>query len=204
MTKPGTIYDRIAGFYDSLVRQHGHSPQACHYGRAASQAVKFQVLSEIMPLAGKTILDVGCGFADFADYLERHHKNIRYSGIDLSPRMVRQAKKLHPGLDIRQGNILDLSGKKFDLVTCNGIFYLLGKNADLIMRRMVRKMYDLAEEAVAFNSLSAWAPDKNKREFYADPVETLRFCRSLTPRLQLRHDYHKRDFTVYLFKKRLR
>jgi hypothetical protein len=39
-------------------------------------------------------------------------------------------------------------------------------------------------------------------EFYADPVEIVRFCRSLTPWVVLRHDYLAHDFTVYLYRDR--
>jgi hypothetical protein len=53
---------------------------------------------------------------------------------------------------------------------------------------------------VAFNSLSAWATDQEAGEFYADPLRVVDFCRRITPRVVLRHDYHPRDFTVYLYK----
>jgi hypothetical protein len=54
--------------------------------------------------------------------------------------------------------------------------------------------------ALAFNSLSNWANDQEANEFYADPVQVLNFCRELTPWVVLRHDYHPRDFTVYMYK----
>jgi hypothetical protein len=68
------------------------------------------------------------------------------------------------------------------------------------MRSFVSRMWQMAKVAVAFNTLSSWAPDQEAGEFYADPVETLAFCRTLTPRLTLRHDYHRRDFTVYMYR----
>ena len=37
-------------------------------------------------------------------------------------------------------------------------------------------------------------------EFYTDPLQTLAFCRTLTPWVTLRHDYHSRDFTIYMRK----
>jgi len=61
-------------------------------------------------------------------------------------------------------------------------------------------MYALATTAVAFNSLSAWAPDQEAGEFYADPLQVVDLCRRLTPWVVLRHDYHPRDFTVYMYK----
>jgi hypothetical protein len=58
----------------------------------------------------------------------------------------------------------------------------------------------VCRKAVAFNSLSAWAPAREPGEFYADPVAILTLCRELTPRLALRHDYHPRDFSLFMYK----
>ena len=66
----------------------------------------------------------------------------------------------------------------------------------------VLAVYEAAGEAVAFNSLSAWADDPEAGEYYADPLEVTAFCRTLTPWVAMRHDYHGRDFTCYLYKNR--
>lgn len=187
----------IAAYYDTLVARYGHDPRACDYGRAESQRVKFRVLSEVMPLAGLRLLDVGCGFADYADYLEGE---VDYTGIDVTAAMIDEARRLHPGLALARGNILDGIDATFDVVSANGIFYLLGAEAPRLMRDIVAAMWEAATRAVAFNSLSAWAPDPEPGEFHADPAEVLGFCRTLTPRVALRHDYHRRDFTVYLYR----
>lgn len=198
MTDP---FARIAGYYDGLVQKYGHDPRACDYGRAESQQIKFRVLSETMPLDNRSLLDVGCGFADFAGYLRSRFSGLQYSGIDLCPSMIAEAQRSHPELDLRVANIFDTSfDRSFDVVTANGIFYLLGEQAWPMMQRMIERMIALATSAVVFNSLSAWASDQELDEFYADPLQTVEFCRSLTPWVVLRHDYHPRDFTVYLYK----
>jgi SAM-dependent methyltransferase len=198
MTDP---FARIAGYYDGLIRKYGHDPRACDYGRAESQHTKFRVLSEVMPLANCSLLDVGCGFADFASFLQGRFAGLRYSGIDLCSAMIGEAQRSHPDLDLRVANISEASfDRRFDVVAANGIFYLLGDNAWPMMQKMIERMYALATSAVAFNSLSAWANDQEAGEFYADPLQTMDFCRRLTPWVVLRHDYHPRDFTVYVYK----
>jgi SAM-dependent methyltransferase len=200
MTDP---FVRIAGFYDGLVRQYGHDPRACDYGRPESQQVKFRVLSEVMPLSNTSLLDVGCGFADFATYLQPRFPGLKYSGIDLCSAMVAEARRNQPELNIRVENILDASFDcKFDVVTANGIFYLLGEQAWPMMQQIIERLYGLATSAVAFNSLSAWAKEEEQEagEYYADPIKVVDFCRRLTPWVVLRHDYHPRDFTIYMYK----
>lgn len=194
-------FARIADYYDRLVRKYGHDPRACDYGRVESQKIKFRILSEVLPLVNASLLDVGCGFADFAAFLQGRFSGLRYSGIDLCAAMVEEARSNHPELDLRVGNISEAEFKgTFDVVTANGIFYLLGDQAWPMMQRMIERMYALANTAVAFNSLSSWATDQEAGEYYADPLQVSDFCRRLTPWVVLRHDYHPRDFTVYLYK----
>jgi SAM-dependent methyltransferase len=194
-------FARIASYYQDLVAKYGHDPRACDYGRPQSQGVKFRVLSEVMPLNGCSVLDVGCGFADFRQFLKTRFSDVRYSGIDVCPAMVEQARHLDPSVDVKLGNILEYSIRdSIDLVTANGIFYLLGDGAWSTMKEIIRRMYALTRQAVAFNSLSAWAEDKEGGEFYAEPEEVLQFCRTLTPWVVLRHDYHPRDFTIYMYR----
>ena len=194
-------FDQIGRYYDRLVDQFGHHPRACDYGRAESQLAKFRVLEEIIEPGDDSLLDVGCGFADFADHLEARQIEISYHGIDLSAEMIKQARGRRPDLTLDQQNLLELQGEnEFDVVTANGIFYLLGQDAQRLVPLMMQTMFRLARRAVAVNSLSNWATDQEPNEFYADPLETLLLCRKLTSRVTLRHDYHPRDFTIYLYK----
>ena len=192
---------RIARFYESLVDRYGHDPRACDYGRAESQRIKFEVLADVMPLQGKRVLDVGCGFADFADHLFTCYGELIYEGVDITLRMIEEARRLHPTLSLRVLDILKQDpGEPYDLVTANGIFYLLGEDAELRMQQLIVRMYELSSSAVAFNSLSAWADQKEPGEFYADPLATVEFCRTLTPWVVLRHDYMPHDFTIYMYR----
>jgi SAM-dependent methyltransferase len=194
-------FPRIASYYQDLVDKYGHDPRACDYGRAQSQEVKFRVLSEAMPLDNCSVLDVGCGFADLERYLTPRSTRVRYSGIDICPAMVTEALRINPRVDVRVANLLDCSFREeFDLVAANGILYLLGDDAWPLMQSLITRMFGLARQAVAFNSLSAWATDKESGEFYPDPLLVLEFCHTLTSWVVLRHDYHPRDFTIYMYK----
>lgn len=202
MPQSGTdTFGRISNYYERLIQRYGHDPRACDYGRPESQRLKFEILSEVIPLDDISVLDIGCGFADFATYLQERFPGVRYSGVDLCESMIIEARRSHPDLDLKVANILDGGfDRSFDVVFANGIFYLLGEEAWPVMKQMIESMFGIAKSAVAFNSLSLWAPDREANEFYADPAEVLRFCRKLSPWVVLRHDYHPRDFTVYLYK----
>ncbi len=196
-----TPFNAIAEFYDRRVCEFGHHPRACDYGRVESQERKFRILAEAVDYRGLSVLDVGCGFADFADYLAARHDDVSYRGIDLSSEMIREAQTAHPRLDLRVGNVLqEPANALYDVVTANGIFYLLGADAPRLMRQLVEAMFRRARRCVAFNSLSTWASVHEPGEFYADPLEVVAWCRELSPRVTLRHDYLPHDFTIFLYR----
>lgn len=190
----------VASYYDSLVKKYGHDPRACDYGRPESQLIKFNILYQGILTDGKTILDVGCGFADFYTFLEARTNSVKYTGIDISDQMINHARQIHPNLDIRKLNILKDDPGRFDYIVANGIFYLLGRNAWTMMKQLVSRMYDLSEEGIAFNSLSIFSPEKETGEFYADPGKVMNYCLSSSKKVVLRHDYHERDFSVFMYK----
>ncbi|MFA9462559.1 class I SAM-dependent methyltransferase [Thiohalorhabdus sp. Cl-TMA] len=192
---------RIGEYYSELVGAHGANPLSCDYGRPTSQKRKFGAVAEVMPLSGKHVLDVGCGLGDFADYLDAEIGKVQYTGVEIAPAMLKEARQLRPHLDLRQLDILrETPEGQFDLVTANGIFYLLGTDAKYLTEKIITRMFSLTRYAVAFTTLSTWTDYQESGEFYADPLETLSFCRTLTPWVVLRHDYAPHDFTVYLYK----
>lgn len=196
-----TTTDHIAAYFDQLVAQHGSDLRALDYGRPESQQTRFRALAAVTDLTGKRVLDVGCGFAHLADFLDARFVDVRYTGIDLSPAVLDVARRRRPDLDLRLVDLMALPDERaFDVVFANGIFYLLGDDAPTKMRAMISRLYALAHEAVAFCSLSTWAPLKVEGEFHADPNEMLAYCRSLTPWVNLRHAHLPHDFTIYLYR----
>jgi SAM-dependent methyltransferase len=52
------------------------------------------------------VCDMGCGPGHVARYL--HEQGVRVCGVDLSPTMVEQARRLTPGIEFQQGDMLAL------------------------------------------------------------------------------------------------
>ena len=194
-------FENIAKFYNDRVQTFGHDPRACDYGRAESQKRKFAVLSQMTDYSEATVLDVGCGFADYAEHLLKRYQGVEYHGLDLSQEMIAKARLARPGLDLRVGNILELpQGEAYDIITANGIFYLLGEDAESLMQKIVAEMYKRSRKGVVFNSLSSWASIHEKGEYYANPLAVAEWCRKLSPWITLRHDYLPHDFTIFISK----
>lgn len=196
---------RTRDYFSTNLARFGAEVRAVDWGNVESQRLRFKVLAEVGKLHNSSLLDVGCGIGDLYGWLKQENIATRYCGIDITPEMTTIAKKRFPDVDFSVGNMLDgeqLPNQKYDFVIASGIFYLR-QNAPLeYLQTVVTAMFKAARIAVAFNSLSTWFEAKESGEFYADPLETVRFCRTLTPWVCLRHDYHPRDFTVFLYRDR--
>ena len=113
--------------------------------------------------------------------------------------MVEWARALNPGMRFEVCDLL-LKADQFraDYVMASGIYHLGNTQ---FMHRVLSVMYGPCDKGVAFNSLSGWGEVNNKLGYFiADPQETLKFCRTLTPFIMLRHDYLPHDFTMFLYR----
>jgi len=190
------------GYFNSLVEKHGIDPRALDWGGAESQRLRFSILAGIGPLGRASILDVGCGQGDFYGWLAEEKVDVDYHGIDITPAMVDIARARFPGarFDVRNVREDSPAERSYDFVFASGVFYLRRHEPFDFLCRMVEAMFACCRKGAAFNSLSAWAPRKEAGEFYTDPLDVVSFCRTLTPRVILRHDYHPQDFSIFLYK----
>jgi SAM-dependent methyltransferase len=194
---------RVIEYYTGLLQQHGPGPRAVDWGTGESQALRFNVLCAVGPLENTSVLDVGCGLGDLYGYLRSTGVNVQYTGYDITPALLEAARARFPKGRFIERNVVDLPeaelAPRWDYVIASGIFYLRQRDPDAYLRDMVARLSRLARRGVAFNTLSARAPEKSPDEYYADPAMVVGACLDLTPRVVLRHDYMPHDFTVYLY-----
>jgi len=198
---------KIIKFYEERLRKYGYSHLAMDYGDNRSQSIRFKVLAEAFPIKGFKILDVGCGIGDFYGYLKENFGNsFRYTGIDVSAKMIQAARSRLPTGKFLLKNFDDPNfQEKFDLIYVCGTLNLKTSEGLVYITRMIKKIYNLCKIGTAFNLTSSYTQSifKNNRTYYADPGQIFNFCRSLCSCVILRHDYLPNDFTIYMSKSRM-
>lgn len=185
---------------DSLGR-HGHSPHALFWSSREVQEVRFRVLSEIGVESGETLLDVGCGFADLYDWLAGQGRSVAYTGLDLSPDLLVEARRLHPGLPLVCGEVFTLLPQPaFDWVVLSGALNWPMRDGAAYVRQVIRQMFSLCRRGVAFNLLDARHVSGFGRFGLQcfEPQEILAYCRELCEACQLVDGYLENDFTLYM------
>jgi SAM-dependent methyltransferase/ribosomal protein S18 acetylase RimI-like enzyme len=189
-------------FYTKEFEKHGVAVQALGWSSEQTQSKRFTVLSSIGDIKNATILDVGCGFGDLFNWLEDKKYNGKYTGVDITKEMVNAATIKNPAAKFYQVNILtdsSLEEKKFDYVFASGIFtFRVHGGIDYIVS-MAERMFSLSRVGCAFNCLSSWGENQESDELTVNPLVLIERCKKITPWINLRHDYHPGDFTLFLY-----
>lgn len=154
----------------------------------------FKLLTDIAhytnkPLADSSVLDVGCGTGDFADYLKQQGVT-DYLGIDLYDMSIDYARMKYPKEKFVTGDFLAYDfNRTFDYVFCSGaVAAILDTDNYKIMTSFVKKMWELAHTGVAFNFLTReYEKEKDEELFLYDLDEVLRICREKTKSAQIEH-----------------
>lgn len=187
-------------FFESRLDQYGDSPEALNWTERG-QRLRFEILSQIGDLEGKSILDVGSGLGHFYEFLQRRLHSVRYLGCDISPRLVQRAREVHPDSKFEVLDILtEAIEGEYDFVLSSGIHNLENGSNEREMESILRGIWDACTLGAGVNMLSRWAGRQEKGRHFYNPVAVLRFARKLTPRVILRHDYLPHDFTLFMFR----
>lgn len=169
---------------------------------AEAQALRFAAFVDNADLEGKSILDVGCGLGNLLEYLTMKNISVKYTGVDILPRMIdcangkRICGEFHC-VDIFKDN--PFGDKSFDAVYASGIFNLnLGNNHEFFLDALCRFSH-IAREVIAFNLLDHRSPDKEDAYFYFSAGEVIDLIESTSCRpkkVQIIEQYLQNDFTV--------
>jgi ubiquinone/menaquinone biosynthesis C-methylase UbiE len=136
------IFDLIAPLYGRIEKH-----QAEKYART------IDVLDREIGIEGKNVLDVGTGTGAWADMFIRMGAE-EVHAVDLSPKMLEQARKKHPEIIFGLGdaeNLSDIADKTFDIVTAS--FVLHGVKEDR-RRKILSEMKRISKKHVVINDFS--------------------------------------------------
>jgi len=195
----------IKNYFENRLEKNSESYKIVGYGSKESQAIRFKVATEIGNLHGKSILDYGCGLGDFIGYLEKRAINVKYTGYDISEKMIKRARKLHPKHCFEVRDIIkEVPNQKFSYIFAIGLNIRITDNVGFI-KELIRRMFQIAQDGVFVSLLSSHSEYFDAQSFYHDPALLLDWClKNITRKCILRHDYLPHDFAIYIYKDNVR
>lgn len=198
---PAIAVDVFKKKYQARFQEHGVSHLALGWPNAEDMQVRFGVMAGILDGA-KDVLDFGCGFGDFGEYLG---PTIRYSGLDIVPEFVEHVRQRFPnGTHYLQDVLQESNLPNFDCIVCNGVFT---ERLVLSYRQMLgywqavlKALWEKTNVALAFNTMSVYVDWKRRDLFHLSLDAMAKTVSKLSRHFQIRHDYHLYEYTVYVFK----
>ncbi|NEO35146.1 MAG: class I SAM-dependent methyltransferase [Moorea sp. SIOASIH] len=189
----------------------GESHRTLGWGSREQQVYRFDRVLDCVNLTNRVVLDVGCGFGDFLEYINKQNIPIRkYIGIDINSDFIDLASKKFPSAQFMNHSHFDLNSQQF----CGDVTIMLGllnfKQSVLdnwsYARKMIAQAFELTNEVLLVDFLSSWlTPDYPKEDFvyYYDPAQALNLALEMTPYVSLKHDYlpiPQQEFMLILWK----
>ncbi len=101
----GQNLDKVENQYDSIAKEWAETFSGEHEKKPKDQEILHRFSREI---GGKgPVWDLGCGPGNTTKYLK--DLGVEISGLDMSAKMLEQARRIHPEIHFRKGNILQLT-----------------------------------------------------------------------------------------------
>ena len=191
---------QLIALYEDRCEQYGYDVKTIGWGNIKTQMLRFDILCDIADLQGRSICDLGCGFGDLYPYLLKRFGQVEYFGVDISPKLIAQAKEKYPEASFLVCDILeeDVDGK-FDFILSSGALSFRIDDNDNHIYQMLGRMMEISRVGVGVNFLSTYADYKLKKNFHLSPERAFSLGKKITRFVTLRHDYPLYEFTLYLY-----
>ncbi len=188
--------------YLKAAQKFGSGFQTLLWASPRTQRTRFEAIAEICEPAGKRVLDVGCGRADFLEFLvERGLQPAAYVGIEgVEPLAAAAESKGFPNAKIIRGDFVRDPARLFvgaDAVVFSGSLNTL---CDEEFYSTIRLAYDAARESLTFNFLCSEFLAGKEYLFWREQEDVMRFAGELCANVQMKDDYLRGDCTVCLIK----
>jgi SAM-dependent methyltransferase len=196
------IERRVAEYYTSRLREHGPTHQGVDWNSAESQLLRFDQFMRIVPSGEPvSVLDYGCGYGAFAEYLEDLDavELADYTGYDVSEEMVSTARRRSRWRFTTAREELTPA----DVTVASGVFNVRVDTDEQTWRDYtldtIAELATLSRRALGFNMLTSYSdPERmTDRLYYGDPAFYFDWCkRNLSRQVALLHDYRLYEFTM--------
>lgn len=150
--------DQIKKYYLDNIRKFGKaSYKALGWEVEYLQKKRFEALSQIGPMEGHRILDLGSGHGDLYGFLKETYPTFDYLGLEIVEEFIKQARQKYPDAQFIQQDFLTFN-QPVDYVLASGSFSVRNgySRADYfqVITEYLKHAYRLAKKGVGVNFLN--------------------------------------------------
>jgi SAM-dependent methyltransferase len=198
----------IADYYSEKIGAHGPNASGVDWNGTKGQHLRFKMLLNVLEPGCErfSIDDYGCGYGALLDFLGSTGREVDYLGLDISLRMVEEARAKFPADAARFKNS-SVSPRHADYAVASGIFNVALMTPrpkwEGYVLRVIDEMNNASKKGFAFNCLTSYseAGCRKKSLYYGDPCFFFDHCkRRFSKNVALLHDYGLYEFTIIVKK----
>ena len=133
----GQNLDKVENLYDTVAKEYAETFSGEHEKKPKDQEILHRFSQEIADR--RPVWDFGCGPGQTAEYLK--NLGIEISGLDLSEKILKQARTIHPEIHFRKGNILQLEFENDSIagaVSFYAIVHFTEEQVEIVCREVFR------------------------------------------------------------------
>tara|TARA_B100000212_G_scaffold137251_1_gene103415 strand:- start:721 stop:1353 length:633 start_codon:yes stop_codon:yes gene_type:complete len=188
--------DYLINHYENLYKKFEKSPLSLQHANIIQQQKRYEIIStKIKPHF--SIIDFGCGFADFYKFLSKNKNYVgEYTGIEIVPSFINENKKQflnNQKVNFINKNLLEIEKIiGVDYCVACGTFnnFIPNIEAKKYLQDSLLRLFNISRVGISFNLLSTYVDYKDSSFFYFDPTEVFDYCKlKLSPYVELKHDY---------------
>jgi SAM-dependent methyltransferase len=192
---------------------YGDTFRGVGYTKSPEEAAeRYALMLEVVREADAplTVLDLGCGLGHLLDFMQSRpeYRQLRYVGLDISPRYLAAARERHPGHEFLLMDVLSDDGALpiFDYVILNGVFNYRGPiDYDRMVqywKALTMTAYHHCGRGLAFNVMSRLV-DWERDDLFHLPFDVMAefVGKRLSRHFVIRHDYPAYEYTTYVYRR---
>lgn len=190
-------------FYDDRVSHYGLSAKTVGWKSYEQQKLRFDILTSTLDLVNKSILDVGCGLGDLANYLEASRVCFKeYIGIDVSDNMLMMAKQnvlpQLPAVFLNLNILKDSISTECDFAIMSGLLNLKQSNSSPLelLEVFLSKIRAVVKQGLAFNLLKDQVDYMQPHHSHFNPNEVRSVTEKYFKQVIIHENYGLYEFTV--------
>ena len=180
-------------FYEKAIKEYGVTAQGVHWNSRYTQYKRFEVItSQIKNIQNSSLVDVGCGFGEYYNYLLVNNKTPKgYIGIDSVKKMVDISKKRFEDKVFLKLDVLKDDLIRADYYVCSGALNILNyAECELF----IKKCFHYSKRGFVFNFLRGLTFNKISKQ------DILGICGKLCLNIEIKEGYLDNDFTIIMIK----
>ena len=185
-------------FYTSAIEMYGTSAKGVNWHSKRTQEIRFDIILEMLPkdVNSFSIVDAGCGFGDFYNYMLKKKKTPRkYIGIDSLLDMYSIASE-QTGCEIIIADITKDSLPRSDYYVCSGAMNTLNSFETHLF---IQNCYSTCRDGFIFNIL--YGESDSETYNYLTKDEISKIAKALhVEYVIIKEGYLSNDITVGFFK----